>query len=111
MRILQLHCDSIEYTPTKKEIKIAEDIENPQTQRLEEIVVVFIAIEEGDDASVAQNALSQIRNSMEKIDCKKLLLYPYAHLSSNLAKPSIAMALLKEMENNCYHITRKVARI
>ena len=33
MRILQLHCDSIEYTPTKKEIKSAEDIENPQTQR------------------------------------------------------------------------------
>jgi threonyl-tRNA synthetase len=37
---------------------------------------------------------------MEKIGCKKLLLYPYAHLSSNLAKPSIAMTLLKEMENN-----------
>ena len=27
MRILQLHCDSIEYTPTKKEIKSAEDID------------------------------------------------------------------------------------
>jgi len=100
MRILQLHCDSIEYTPTKKEIRSAEDIENPQTQRLEELVVVFVAIEEGDDSSVAQNAVSQIKNSMEKIGCKKLLLYPYAHLSSNLAKPSTAMALLKEMENN-----------
>ena len=99
MRILQLHCDSIEYTPTKKEIKSAEDIENPQTQKLEELVVVFVAIEEGDDSSVAQNAISQIKNSMEKIGCKKLLLYPYAHLSSNLAKPSTAMALLKEMES------------
>ncbi len=100
MRILQLHCDSIEYTPTKKEIKMAEDIENPQLQRLEEVVVAFIAIEDGDDSSVAQDAISQIKNSMEKIGCKKLLLYPYAHLSSNLAKPSIAMTLLKEMENN-----------
>ena len=99
MRILQLHCDSIEYTPTKKEIKSAEDIENPQTQRLEELVVVFVAIEDGDDSSVAQNAISQIKNSMEKIGCKKLLLYPYAHLSSNLAKPSIAISLLKEMED------------
>ena len=35
MRILQLHCDSIEYTPTKKEIKSAEDIDDPQTQKLE----------------------------------------------------------------------------
>ena len=79
---------------------MAEDIENPQTQRLEEVVVAFIAIEDGDDSSVAQNAISQIKNSMEKIGCKKLLLYPYAHLSSNLAKPSIAMTLLKEMEDN-----------
>jgi threonyl-tRNA synthetase len=93
-----LHCDHIEYTPTKKEIKSAEDIENPQTQRLEDLVVVFVAIEDGDDSTVAQNAISQIKNSMEKIGCKKLLLYPYAHLSSNLAKPSVAMALLREME-------------
>ncbi len=100
MRILQLHCDSIEYTPTKKEIKSAEEIENLQTQRLEELVVAFVAIEDGDDSSVAKNAISQIKNSMEKIGCKKLLLYPYAHLSSNLAKPSTAMSLLKEMEES-----------
>jgi len=100
MRILQLHCDSIEYTPIKKEIKMAEDIENPETKRFEEIVVAFVAIEDGDDSSVAENAISQIKNSMEKIGCKKLLLYPYAHLSSNLAKPSTAMSILKEMENN-----------
>jgi len=99
MRILQLHCDSIEYTPTKKEIKSAEDIDNPQTQKLEELVVVFVAMEDGDDSSVAQDAISQIKNSMEKIGCKKLLLYPYAHLSSNLAKPSVAITLLKEMES------------
>ncbi|MGY5151619.1 MAG: threonine--tRNA ligase [Candidatus Nitrosopumilus sp. bin_6a] len=99
MRILQLHCDNIEYTPTKKEIKSAEDIDDLQTQRLEELVVVFVAIENGDDSSVAQNAISQIKASMEKIGCKKLLLYPYAHLSSNLAKPSTAMNLLKEMED------------
>jgi threonyl-tRNA synthetase len=99
MRILQLHCDSIEYTPTKKEIRSAEDLDDPQTQKLEELVVAFVAMEEGDDSSVAQNAISQIKNSMEKIGCKKLLLYPYAHLSSNLAKPSVAISLLKEMED------------
>ncbi len=100
MRILQLHCDSIEYTPTKKEIKAAEEIENTETQRLEEVVVAFVAIENDDDSSVAQDAISQIKSSMKKIGCKKLLLYPYAHLSSNLAKPSTAMSLLKEMEEH-----------
>ena len=104
MRILQLHCDSIEYTPTKKEIKSAEEIENPQTHRLEEVVVAFVAIEEGDNSSVAKNAIGQISSSMEKIGCKKLLLYPYAHLSSNLAKPSVAISLLNEMEAESSHL-------
>ena len=40
MRILQLHCDSIQYTPTKKEIKSAEEIE-PKTTSIEEVVVWF----------------------------------------------------------------------
>jgi len=98
VRILQLHCDSIEYTPTKKEISFAEDIK-PETKRLEEIVVTFIAVEEGDDDSVAKKAIDQIKESMNKIGCKKLLLYPYAHLSSKLASPSSALRVLKEMEN------------
>ena len=98
MRILQLHCDSIEYTPTKKEIKVAEEI-TPETKKLEEVVVAFVAIEDGDDSSVAKNAISQIKESMQKIGSKKLLLYPYAHLSSNLASPLAALSLLKEMES------------
>jgi len=44
MRILQLHCDSIEYTPTKKEISSAEEIE-PSSKKLEEVVVAFVAVE------------------------------------------------------------------
>ena len=100
MRILQLHCDSIEYTPTKKEIKTAEENVSTDTIHLDELVVAFVAIEKEDDSSVAQDAISQIKNSMEKIGCKKLLLYPYAHLSSNLASPSIAISLLKEMEES-----------
>ncbi len=100
VRILQLHCDSIEYTPTKKEIKSAEEDVSTDTTRLEELVVAFVAVEKDDDSSVAQDAISQIKNSMEKIGCKKLLLYPYAHLSSNLASPNLAMSLLKEMESS-----------
>ncbi len=66
MRILQLHCDSIEYTPTKKEIKNAEEDVSAETTRLEELVVAFVAVEKEDDSSVAADAISQIKNSMEK---------------------------------------------
>ena len=75
MRILQLHCDSIEYTPTEKEIKSAEEIE-PKKTRIEEVVVCFTAIEEDDDSSVAKNAIIDIQKSMKQIGCNKLLLYP-----------------------------------
>ena len=99
MRILQLHCDSIKYTPTKKEISVAEDIE-PKTVQLNELVVCFVAIEKNDDESIAQNAISQIQDSMEKIGSKKLLLYPYAHLSANLASPRTSLSILTHMQNN-----------
>ncbi len=99
MRILQLHCDYVEYTPVKKEIKSAEEID-PQSKRLEEIVVAFVAVEESDNADVAKRAIIEISESMKKIGCSKLLLYPYAHLSSKLASPTTALLLLQDMEKN-----------
>lgn len=99
MRILQLHCDFVEFTPVKKEIKLAEDIE-AKPERFEEVVVAFVAVEEGDDSNVAKKAILEITESMKKIGCTKLLLYPYAHLSSKLAAPSTALGVLKEMESS-----------
>ncbi len=99
MRILQLHCDYVEYTPVKKEIKSAEDLD-PQSKRFEEIVVAFVAVEESDNGDVAKRAITEISESMKKIGCSKLLLYPYAHLSSKLASPTTALLLLQDMEKN-----------
>ncbi len=96
VRILQLHCDNIEYTPTRKEISSAEEI-TPEAKRYDEVVVAFIAVEEGDDSSVAKKAMNEITDSMKKVGCKKLLLYPYAHLSSKLASPTTALSILKQM--------------
>ena len=100
MRILQLHCDSIEYTPTKKEIKSAEEIE-PKSTRIEEVVVCFIAVEKDDDSNIAKNAMIEIQESLKKVGCNKLLLYPYAHLSSDLASPGTGLKILKEMQEIC----------
>ncbi|SVE27902.1 uncharacterized protein METZ01_LOCUS480756, partial [marine metagenome] len=104
MRVLQLHCDSIEYTPTKKEIKSAEEI-SPKKTVLEEVVVCFIAVENGDDSTVGKTAIGEIQESMKKIGCKKLLLYPYAHLSSDLASPNTGLSILKEMESSAIDIS------
>lgn len=98
MRILQLHCDYIEFSPIKKEIRSAEEID-PKPRRLDEVIVAFVAIEDGDTSDVAKRAMAEISESMKKVGCGKLLLYPYAHLSSKLASPSTALSLLKEMES------------
>ena len=100
MRILQLHCDNISYEATKKEIQSAEDID-PKPVSIDEVVVCFVAVEKDDTEDVAKDGISQIKESMKKIGCSKLLLYPYAHLSSDLSAPSTALSLLKLMESEC----------
>ena len=100
MRILQLHCDNISYEPTKKEIQSAEEID-PKPISIDEVVVCFVAVEKDDTEDIAKDAILQIQESMKKIGCQKLLLYPYAHLSSDLAAPSTALSLLKLMESQC----------
>jgi threonyl-tRNA synthetase len=98
MRILQLHSNFIEYKPIQKEIATVEEAEK-KSVRLEEIVVLFTAIEEGDDVTVAKKAIDEVRAFVEKLKVNRILIYPYAHLSSNLAKPVEALKVVKAMES------------
>jgi len=97
LRILQLHSDFIEYKPLKKEVALAEEAEK-KVKRLEDLVVLFTSVEEGDDEAVAKRAVEEVKAALEKLKAKRILIYPYAHLSSSLAKPSNALKILKVME-------------
>jgi threonyl-tRNA synthetase len=97
MRILQLHSNFIEYTPIQKEIATAEKAEKKPV-RLEEIVVLFTAVEDGDDLTVAEKAIDEVCAFLKKLKVKRILIYPYAHLSSKLAKPAEALKIIKAME-------------
>jgi threonyl-tRNA synthetase len=97
MRILQLHSNFIVFKPVTTEIAMAEEAEKKEN-RLEEVVVLFTAVEEGDDAALAQRAVDDVHNFLEKSKVNRILIYPYAHLSRNLAGPLEALKLLKAME-------------
>jgi len=97
MRILQLHSNFIQYKPIQKEIAIAEEAEKEE-KRLEEIVVLFTAVEEGDNEAVAKKAIDEVQTFLEKLKVNRILIYPYAHLSSNLANPGSALEIVKVME-------------
>jgi threonyl-tRNA synthetase len=97
MRILQLHSNYIVYKPVKKEISIAEEAAKEEN-RLEKVVVLFTAIEEGDRVVTAQKAIDDVYAFLQNLKVNRILIYPFAHLSSNLSKPSEALKLIKDME-------------
>jgi threonyl-tRNA synthetase len=97
MRILQLHSNFIVFKPIEKEINIAEEAKKEET-RIEEVVVLFTAIEEGDNSALAQKAIDDARAFLGKLKVNRILIYPFAHLSSNLSQPSQALAVIKDME-------------
>jgi len=99
MRLLQLHSDFIEYEPIEKEIKDAEDIASKSRVRIEDLVVAFVAVENGDDESVARTAVEEIKKYLDMVKSSRLLIYPYAHLSSNLAPPSVAVGIIISVES------------
>ena len=97
MKILQMHADFIEYTPVKREISGAEEAKTV-TVREEELVVLFTAIEKGDDQSIVKRAVSEASDFLAKLGTTRIMIYPFAHLSQNLASPSDALPLLLSME-------------
>ncbi len=98
MRILQLHSNFIVYKPVEKEIAQAEETEKKE-KRLDELIVLFTAVEEGDNLTVAEKAIDEVQAFLEKLGINRVLIYPYAHLSSRLAKPSEALKIVKSMES------------
>jgi len=99
MKILFIHADFIEWSPEKKAIPSAE--EAPKKEKSEEALVCFSAVEKEDEKNpekVAENAVKEIMDVFENVKAKNIVVYPYAHLSSNLSSPSVALKVLKEIE-------------
>ncbi|MEM5820299.1 MAG: threonyl-tRNA synthetase editing domain-containing protein [Candidatus Aenigmatarchaeota archaeon] len=93
MRVLLSHCDFIEFKPTRKELKDAEDVEI-KVSRYEEILVAFTCIEKDDNKEKTLKMVKEIENVANRIGVKKILIYPFAHLSNNLANPNEAKKLI-----------------
>src|SRR5438132_396707 len=96
MKILQLHADFIEYKPIKKEIPSAEEAKT-ESVREEEILLLFTAVEVGDDSETAARAVAEAKEFLGKLRLNKMMIYPFAHLSQNLAKPNDARPVLQKM--------------
>ncbi|TLX86277.1 MAG: threonine--tRNA ligase [Thaumarchaeota archaeon] len=110
MRILLLHSDFIEYQPISKEIQTAEDLPSKTKKKIDEVIVAFIAVEKDDDESIIADVCKELKTYSEIIKCDNLLIYPYAHLSSDLATHIIAQTLLVLIEKQTGNLFKNVNR-
>jgi threonyl-tRNA synthetase len=103
MKILALHCDYLRFKPVKKALKEPEKLTKKQEKQTEikEPLGIFIAVEASDEPDVKKTTSELSKNIKElakQVKAKNIVLYPYAHLSSNLASPDFAFDVLKQTE-------------
>ncbi|RLI73445.1 threonine--tRNA ligase [Archaeoglobales archaeon] len=96
MKLLLIHADYMEYE-VKKKTKLAEDYSG-RGERIDEVLVVFTAVEKEDDKDVVEKAVKEVMDVAKKVDANRILIYPYAHLSSNLADAEKGVTILKLFE-------------
>lgn len=97
MRVLLLHADHIEFEARKKAVKDAEALVE-KGQRLDECVVCFFSVEAQDMKDpeyVLDELLKTIGEMASQVKSKRVALYPYAHLSSDLAPLKFAQKMLE----------------
>ncbi|MEM1658262.1 MAG: threonine--tRNA ligase [Candidatus Jordarchaeales archaeon] len=112
MRMLLIHADRFSYEVTEK-TPLAEDVEEEAKKGFsEDCLVVFSTVERGDEKNVddvISQAVEEIRRVAEQVGAKRIVVYPYAHLSPNLSDPDTAVKVLKgvsEALSKHYSVTR-----
>jgi threonyl-tRNA synthetase len=101
MRALYIHADFMEFEALKP-TPVAEDVTEEQKKgRLEEVLVAFITVEKRDEGRIPQivtEAANDLIETLAKTGAQRIMLYPYAHLSSELSDPQTGKELLRALE-------------
>ncbi len=102
MKTLNLHVDYIEFQSLKKALKSMADLseKDKKSKRIKEALVVFIAVEKTDSnvKEIVKKLVENTKDIAKQIKAENIVLYPYAHLSSNLSSPELAIKVLEESQ-------------
>ena len=100
MRLLLIHAKSFDYEAVQRALDEAEPLDGNRGGSFENVLVAFVTVEQGDsgDASLVERAAGEILDVLRRVGAQRVLLYPYAHLSSNLASPREAKEILASLE-------------
>ena len=101
MRILLIHSDYLNYN-VKNKTPVAEEIEDSLKEgSFDDSLVVFTSVEKDDENNpegIVKNLVKEIVKTNKDVKAENIVLYPYAHLSSSLGSPKIAVQILKDTE-------------
>src|SRR5467141_5472741 len=99
MSLLLVHADRFEYEAREKAVKEPEPLDEAHKKGvLENGLVVFSTVEKNDEQEpeqIATNAASSIEEVLGWLKTKKVMVYPYAHLSTNLASSEPEITILQ----------------
>jgi threonyl-tRNA synthetase len=102
MKLLLIHSSKIDYKVTKPIKGISEEIGDSKGDAMEECLVAFTSVESEDPKfteQVVAEAVGSIKEMARTVNTDRVMLYPYAHLSSDLAKGSEAVSILRKLES------------
>ncbi len=100
MKLLFVHADYVNYQ-IKEQTKFGEEI--PRERKVGSMrnpLIAFICVEKVDEKSddVIEKTLTEIKSIASKVKVHNVTLFPFAHLSNELAAPEFAIQLLKCVE-------------
>ena len=102
MKTLFLHVDYIKFKPLKKALKNVEPLSEKEKKgsTIKDALAILTAVEKSDvDVDkIVKKLVENIKEIAESVKVKNIVLYPYAHLSSDLASPDKAIEILKKAE-------------
>jgi threonyl-tRNA synthetase len=99
MRILAIHADRMSYKANRK-TKFAEEIEAKE-DALEDCLVLLSSVEKLDEVNpglVAESAIKDVLEWLGKLKVTRVMIFPFAHLTSTLSSPVVALTVLKSLE-------------
>ncbi|WP_048152990.1 threonine--tRNA ligase [Methanolacinia paynteri] len=102
MRLLLIHSDNIEYKAQKKTPVAEENI--IKEDEMQEALTAFCAVEKADEddiAGVSSKTAADILDTAKQLGVTNIMIYPYAHLSSDLSSPAKAVEALSKIEDEC----------
>ena len=112
MKLLILNTKTFSYT-LHHETPVAEEVkENLTHEDFKNSLAVFVAIENKDNENTVKEAGRDIYQISILNKSNLVLLNPFAHLTSRLAKPAQAISLLDKLaENLCQYAEFKTERL